>query len=48
MLLALEAHRRSPVPETEQAVLNALGSSRIPKNRLALAHAAISTRRLVM
>ena len=34
ILLALEAHRRSPVPETEQAVLNALGSSRIT-NRLA-------------
>ena len=34
ILLALEAYRRSPVPETEQAVLNALGSSRIP-NRLA-------------
>ncbi len=34
LLLALEAHRRSPVPETEQAVLNALGSSQIP-NRVA-------------
>jgi DNA-binding SARP family transcriptional activator/tRNA A-37 threonylcarbamoyl transferase component Bud32/WD40 repeat protein len=34
VLLALEAHRRSPRPETEQAVLNALGSSRIP-NRVA-------------
>ncbi len=34
MLLALEANRRSPGSETEQAVLNALGSSRIP-NRVA-------------
>jgi WD40 repeat protein len=34
MLLALEAVRRAPGPETEQAVLNALGSSRIP-NRVA-------------
>ena len=34
VLLALEAHRRSPEPETEQAVLNALGSSRLP-NRIA-------------
>jgi DNA-binding SARP family transcriptional activator/WD40 repeat protein len=34
ILLALEAYRRSPGPETEQAVLNALGSSRI-SNRLA-------------
>ena len=30
LLLALEAHRRSPGAETEQAVLNALGSSQIP------------------
>ncbi len=29
LLLALEAHRRSPVPETEQAILNALGSSSV-------------------
>ncbi len=34
MLLALEAHRRAPSPESDQAVLNALGSSRIP-NRIA-------------
>ena len=34
VLLALEAHRRSPGRETEQAVLNALGSSGIP-NRVA-------------
>ena len=34
MLLALEAHRRSPASATEQAVLNALGSSQIP-NRVA-------------
>ncbi|MFT7598654.1 MAG: serine/threonine protein kinase/DNA-binding SARP family transcriptional activator [Acidimicrobiales bacterium] len=33
VLLALEAHRRSPSPESEQAVLNALGSSDLP-NRL--------------
>lgn len=33
VLLALEAHRRSPTPESEQAVLNALGSNDIP-NRL--------------
>lgn len=33
VLLALEAHRRSPSPESEQAVLNALGSNDIP-NRL--------------
>ena len=31
ILLALEAHHRSPGPETEQAVLNALGSSTSPK-----------------
>ena len=30
MLLALEAHRRSPQPSTEQAVFNALGSAAIP------------------
>ena len=30
ILLALEAHRRDPKPETEQAVLNALGSSPLP------------------
>ena len=30
ILLALEAHRRDPKPATEQAVLNALGSSTIP------------------
>ena len=34
VLLALDAHRRSPEPATEQAVLNALGSSRI-SNRIA-------------
>lgn len=33
VLLALEAHRRSPTPESEQAVLNALGSNDLP-NRL--------------
>ncbi len=33
VLLALEAYRRSPIPESEQAVLNALGSNDIP-NRL--------------
>ena len=33
ILLALEAHRRDPKPETEQAVLNALGSTSIP-NRI--------------
>ncbi len=33
VLLALEAHRRSPGPMTEQAVLNALGAGDIP-NRL--------------
>lgn len=31
MLLALEAQRRSPESATEQAVLNAVGSSRVPK-----------------
>ncbi len=30
VLLALEAYRRSPTPESEQAVLNALGSNDIP------------------
>ncbi len=34
LLLALEAHRRTPGPDTEQAVFNALGSSSIP-NRVA-------------
>ena len=34
LLLALEAERRAPSPETEQAVLNALGTSQIP-NRTA-------------
>lgn len=34
LLLALEAHRRAPGPDTEQAVFNALGSSAIP-NRVA-------------
>jgi serine/threonine protein kinase/WD40 repeat protein/DNA-binding winged helix-turn-helix (wHTH) protein len=34
ILLALEAERRAPGPVTEQGVLNALGSSRIP-NRIA-------------
>ena len=34
ILLALEAHRRDPKPETEQAILNALGSTTIP-NRVA-------------
>ena len=34
LLLALEAQRRSAGPESEQAVLNALGTSRIP-NRIA-------------
>ncbi len=33
VLLALEAHRRSPTPESEQAILNALGSNDLP-NRL--------------
>ena len=33
VLLALEAHRRSPTSESEQAVLNALGSTDLP-NRL--------------
>lgn len=33
VLLALEANRRSPGPETEQAILNALGSTDLP-NRL--------------
>ncbi len=33
VLLALEANRRSPSPESEQAVLNALGSNDLP-NRL--------------
>jgi WD40 repeat protein len=35
VLLALEAHRRAPGSETEQAVLNALGSSRIPNRVVA-------------
>ena len=36
ILLAMEAHRRAPGPETEQAVLNALGSSQIPNRVVSL------------
>ncbi|MEM8746464.1 MAG: AAA family ATPase, partial [Actinomycetota bacterium] len=43
ILLALEAHRRAPGPTTEQAVLNALGSTSTP-NRVASGPAVFEDR----